>query len=131
MAAGRAQLFQGHALIVHDSVCLLKLFSGFGNGLRLLACLHIKHGSDPCEQGNSREPLHHLMYGTGIQNFECSQEYAIRFPVFLSIFAPAVPLKFLPFLKSSLFFWVRYTFAVVGRKSSISMTTTAKRPVEG
>jgi hypothetical protein len=44
---------------------------------QILACINAEFNVEQGETGNFWEPLHYIIYGTGVQNFEWSKEYAM------------------------------------------------------
>ncbi|XP_026323884.1 alpha-1,2-mannosyltransferase ALG9 [Hyposmocoma kahamanoa] len=78
-----------------------------------LASAYWGHISDCDETFNYWEPLHYLVYGTGLQTWEYSPVYAIRSYMPLWLFA--VPAKMLSFIFSpvTVFYSLRFLLAVL------------------
>ena len=83
-----------HSRALHRLLCARELSDAEGSALicllfpvglamQVLACFNAEFNLEQGEAGNIWEPLHYLLYGTGVQNFEWSVEYAIRTPLFV------------------------------------------------
>jgi len=82
---------------------------------QVLACWNAEFSVEQGEAGNYWEALHYMLYGTGVQNFEWSKEYAIRSPLLVAPLAVLAWPKFLlPLSKLQVLFVLRFSMSLVG-----------------
>ena len=83
--------------------------------LQVLACSNSEFNVEQGETGNFWEPLHYALYGTGVQNFEWSEEHAIRAPIFMvPLVAVGAAGRILGLSKLGVLFFVRLSLALSG-----------------
>ena len=109
-----------HSRALHRLLCARELSDAEGSALicllfpvglamQVLACFNAEFNLEQGEAGNIWEPLHYLLYGTGVQNFEWSVEYAIRTPLFVfPLVLLAFPARLLPVSKLQVMFLHRW-----------------------
>lgn len=95
--------------------------------LQMIACLNSEFNVEQGETGNFWEPLHYAVYGTGVQNFEWSEEHAIRAPIYmLPLVITGLTGRILGLSKLGVLFFVRFSLAIAG---CISLYTLARASI--
>ena len=124
------KLLSSEELDAKEAESLITLIFVVGVFVQGLACWNAEFNLEQGEAGNIWEPLHYLLYGTGVQNFEWAPEYAIRTPLFvfpLSILA--LPASLLPLTKLQVLFTLRYMAGVLSTCALAHMARTLCRPL--
>ena len=128
-----------HSRALHRLLCARELSDAEGSALicllfpvglamQVLACFNAEFNLEQGEAGNIWEPLHYLLYGTGVQNFEWSVEYAIRTPLFVfPLVLLAFPARLLPVSKLQVLYSIRYASAALSCASLCFLAHSLRR----